>query len=71
MVDGELGVFIGVGLRLRFLAFCPDCGESVFELDVIGDVALSDAPELPVNVLRAVGGDLYWDDGKNSINFTS
>lgn len=60
-VEGELGFLIGacgVGLRLRFRAGWPDCGESVLAFVVIGDVALVDEPECPFSDLRADGGDL-------------
>lgn len=49
----------GVGLRLRFRADWPDCGESVLAFAVIGDVALFDEVEWPFSDLRADGGDLY------------
>lgn len=61
VVEDELAFFCdacGVGLRLRFLAGCPHCGDNVLEFVVTGDVALFDDLELPFSVLRANGGDL-------------
>lgn len=61
VVDGELFFCdaCGVGLRLRFRAAWPDCGESELAFAVVGDVTLLVAPELLLfNDLRVDGGDL-------------
>lgn len=59
-VDGEFFIVAcGVGLRLRFRADWPDCGDNALELVVVGDVAAVDEPELAFTVLRTDGGDLF------------
>lgn len=61
-VVDTFAVFVeaGVGLRLRFLAFCTVCGDNEFMLAVIDD----GDPVLPFSVLRDDGGDLYLHNDK-------